>query len=241
MPQHQNALTSAKSFARRLMIYLLGMFILAMGVSISIKSSLGVSPVSSIPYVASLAFQVDQGVMITAVFSLYVFMQWLLLRKDFRLISLLQILCASAFGYFVNRCNFLLGFLHPQSYGSRLLLMLLSVVFIAWGILFYLAADLIPQPAEGLVLAVIQKTGWKLSTAKMGFDCTMVAIAALLSLVTTGTVLGLREGTVIAMLGVGKVLGPLTSLFQERIRMFCFGIAEDSQQPISPAQESSKV
>ena len=223
MPQFKEAPTGMRNFARRVMIYILGMFILAVGVSVSVKSRLGVSPVSSIPYVVSLIFHVDQGIATTVIFCLYVALQFLLLRKQFPLISLFQILCATVFGYFVTLCNSLLRHLKPEYYLVRLVLMCVSIVLIACGIMLYLTANLIPQPAEGLILAIIQKTGWGLSSTKIGFDCTVVGIAALLSFVMTGTLLGLREGTLIAMLGVGKVLGILNGLFGERIHRFCMG------------------
>lgn len=41
---------------KRFLIYGLGMFLIAVGINISIKSNLGVSAVSSLPYVLSLKF-----------------------------------------------------------------------------------------------------------------------------------------------------------------------------------------
>ena len=88
--------------------------------------------------------------------------------------------------------------------------MLASVVIIALGILLYLRANLLPQPAEGLVLAIQQKTRWKLHNVKLFFDVIVVATAAALSLLTVHKVVGIREGTLIATLGVGKVMGFLS-------------------------------
>ena len=50
-----------KLSVRRVVIYLLGLFILALGVSFSVKSRLGVSPVNSIPYTVSMLTGIEQG------------------------------------------------------------------------------------------------------------------------------------------------------------------------------------
>jgi uncharacterized membrane protein YczE len=57
------------------------------------------------------------------------------------------------------------------------------------------------------VLAIQKKTRWKLHNVKLFFDCAVVAVAAALSLAAVRHVVGIREGTLIAMLGVGKVMG----------------------------------
>jgi uncharacterized membrane protein YczE len=95
--------------------------------------------------------------------------------------------------------------------------MLASVVIIALGILLYLRADLLPQPAEGLILAIQKKTKWKLHNIKILFDFTVVAIAAALSLVALQRITGIREGTLMAMLGVGKVMGFLAAPLGKKI------------------------
>ena len=80
----KNSTESGKShdvmmWSRRLFVYVTGMFLLATGVAFSIKSGLGVSPVSSFPYALSLVFQRDVGLMSTIVFTAYVLIQMLLL------------------------------------------------------------------------------------------------------------------------------------------------------------------
>ena len=201
---------SGSHFFRRLLLYLLGNFVLAFGVAVAVKSDLGITPVNSIAYVASRIFFVDHGLMTAMVYCGYVLIQFAILRKEFRPVSFLQIGVAMLFGLFVSLCNRILSFPAPEVYWGRILLMFASVVIIALGILLYLRADLLPQPAEGLMLAVQKKTGWKLHNIKIFFDFTVVAAAAALSFITVQRIIGLREGTLIAMLGVGKVMGFLS-------------------------------
>jgi len=197
-------------FFRRLLLYLLGNFVLALGVAVAVKSDLGITPVNSIAYVAGRVFSVDHGLMTAVVYCGYVLIQFAILRKEFHPLGFLQIGVATLFGLFVSLCNRLLSFPAPDAYWVRLLFMAASVVIIALGILLYLRADLLPQPAEGLMLAIQKKTGWKLHNIKLFFDFTVVAAAAALSFITVRRIIGIREGTLIAMLGVGKVMGFLS-------------------------------
>ena len=201
-------------FLRRLLLYFLGNFVLALGVSVAVKSDLGITPVNSIAFVASRIFAIDHGLMTACVYGGYVLIQLAILRKEFHPINFLQIAVAMLFGLFVSITNRLLSFPTPEAYWLRIALMLASVVIIALGILLYLRANLLPQPAEGLVLAIQKKTRWKLHNVKLFFDCVVVAIAAALGLITVHQVVGIREGTLIAMLGVGKVMGFLSARFQ---------------------------
>ena len=195
---------------RRLLLYLLGNFVLALGVAVAVKSDLGITPVNSIAYVASRIFSIDHGLMTAMVYCGYVLIQFAILRKEFHPSGFLQIGVAMLFGLFVSLCNHILSFPSPEAYWVRLLLMLASVIIIALGILLYLRANLLPQPAEGLMLAIQKKTGWKLHNIKLIFDFIVVATAAALSLITVQRIIGIREGTLIAMLGVGKVMGFLS-------------------------------
>jgi uncharacterized membrane protein YczE len=204
-------------FFRRFTLYLLGNFVLAFGVTVAVKSDLGITPVNSIAYVVSMVFSVDHGLMTALVYAGYVLLQLAILRKEFRPFSFLQIGVAIIFGLFLSLTNRLLPFPPPEAYWVRILLMCASVIIIALGILLYLRAGLLPQPAEGLLLAVQKKTGWKLHNIKIGFDCVVVAIAALISFIAFHKIIGLREGTLIAMIGVGKVMGFLSERLGPKI------------------------
>lgn len=54
----------------RLPMYLVGLFIMTIGIAISVKSNLGVSPVSSIPYTMTCIWGIEMG-KATILFILY--------------------------------------------------------------------------------------------------------------------------------------------------------------------------
>ena len=102
-------------YFKRLFIYCLGLFIMAFGVSLSVKSNLGVSPVNSIPKVLSEIFtQLSMGTWTTIIFCLFILIQFLILRRSFKPQSFLQILCSFLFGFFVDASNWLTAIFVPE-------------------------------------------------------------------------------------------------------------------------------
>ena len=107
---------------KRYLIFLVGLFVNSLGVSLITKGNLGTSPISSIPYVLSLNFPFSLG-NFTIVFSLLlIFLQFLLLGKNFKAEHLLQIPVSMAFGYFIDMSMILLicssGVLYFKSPGT---------------------------------------------------------------------------------------------------------------------------
>lgn len=202
---------------KRIIIYCIGLFIMAIGVTFSVKSNLGVSPVNAIPYVVSLISGLDQGLCVSVIFCSYIILQVFILKKDFKFHSLLQIICASLFGYFVSFSNMIFYFTPSENYMIRLIYMLVSIVLIGIGVYLYLEAKLVPLPAEGVMMALKEKTIFELHNIKMGFDVTTVVIAVIISFIFLENISGVREGTIIAAILVGKVVGILTKLNLKRI------------------------
>ena len=109
---------------KRYILFLIGLFVNALGVSPVTKASLGTSPISSIPYVLSLNFPFTLG-NFTIVFSiLLIVLQILILRKNFKLENILQIPVSIAFGYFIDLTMYMLFWINPQSYFVKMIALL---------------------------------------------------------------------------------------------------------------------
>ena len=210
-----------KLSVKRILIYCLGFFLIAIGISISAKSSLGVSPVNSVPYTVSLLTGFEQGLCTTCFFIILILIQFLIAPKDFSPFSFLQIICSFIFGWFVTLANLCLSFLPtPESYIVKMIYIIVSLFFVAVGVFLYVNADLLPLPSEGVMLTFSKRTKIPFHLCKMGFDCSVVVIAALISLIVKGELLGVREGTIIATVFVGIIIKPVAKLFLNRLKDF---------------------
>jgi uncharacterized membrane protein YczE len=199
---------------RRIVIYCLGFFLIAVGISISAKSSLGVSPVNSVPYTISLLTGIEQGLCTTAFFLVLILVQFLISPKDFSPFSFLQIICSFVFGWFVTLANICTALIPtPESYIIKMIYIIISLFFVAVGVFLYVNSDFLPLPSEGVMLTFSRRTKVPFHICKIGFDCSVVIIAALVSLIAKGKLLGVREGTIIAAIFVGMIIKPIAKRF----------------------------
>ena len=190
---------------KRYLIFLVGLFISSLGVSLVTKANLGTSPISSIPYVLSLNFSLTLG-NFTIIFSLFLIaLQLMILRKDFKLEHLLQIPISILFGYFIDWTMLLLSFVHPDSYLFKVIALLIGCIILGFGVSCEVLADVAMLPGESFVRAVVQTCEREFGSTKIAFDVTMTVMAALLSFVFAKELNGVREGTIIAALLVGFI------------------------------------
>mgnify|MGYP003290449876 FL=1 len=119
---------------KRYLLFLIGLFINALGVSLVTKASLGTSPISSIPYVLSLKFSPTLG-NFTIIFSiLLILLQILILRKNFKIENILQIPVSIAFGYFIDLTMYLFFWVNPGNYAMKLAALLAGCIVLGFGV-----------------------------------------------------------------------------------------------------------
>lgn len=203
-----------KNLKTRLVMYFLGLLIMTLGIAVSVKSNLGVSPVSSIPYTITCVWGMEMGLATILFHAFLVLLQILLLRRRFQIKNLLQIAVGVVFGLFTTFCNTLMGFLPtPENILIRLAMILVSVVLIAAGLFLYVPADLVPLAAEGVTLALAETSGKPFPRLKVCFDVTVVVISLVVCLAVLKSPGSVGIGTVAAAMLVGTVLGFLNRRF----------------------------
>lgn len=212
-------------------VYVAGLCLMAFGVAFSVNSGLGVSPVNSLPYVISVILGRDMGTCVTAVFGFYILVQFLLLRRKFHPVQLTQLLFSAIFGYFVDFAKWVLGDWAIPGYGGSLVMLFVSIFLVALGVCLYMGTGLVNMPMEGMTKAVRDTLLPRVHFAevKVAMDCTAVAIGVILSLVFLGRLDGIREGTVICAVLVGKVMKPLQKILGPWLERICFGRADAAE------------
>lgn len=214
--------------AKRYLIFLMGLFFSSLGVSVITKAALGTSPISSIPYVLSLNYPFTLGEF-TVVFSVFlVALQLLILRRNFRAEHVLQIPISFLFGWFIDLTMALLAFQMPQNYALEILL-LVGCAVLGFGVYLEVVADVAMLPGESFVRAVSTTWHTEFGVTKICFDVSMAVMAVAFSLVKTGQVAGVREGTIIAALLVGYI----ARVLRRRLHLFDALLAP----PAAPAHQ----
>ena len=210
-------------FLIRVIIYIIGLFFLALGVAVSVNSNLGISPVNSLPYVISQVVNKALGTCVIVVFCSYIVLQIIILRKEFNPINLLQIVFSTIFGYFVDFAKLLVGDWVLPGYLGRLVMLAISIVLIALGVLLYVEVDLVPMPMEGLSMTIAKKLKKPFPTMKMVVDCVVVCAGIVISFVVFHKLVGIREGTVITALVTGTIIAVMKKPLSPVLQKLCFG------------------
>lgn len=181
-----------KDLLKRYLIFLAGLFVNSLGVALITKANLGTSPISSIPYVLSLNFALSLG-NFTIIFSiLLIVLQIVILGKNFKPESLLQIPVSIAFGFFIDFSMILLNALNPQMYAAKVAYLLIGCLILGVGVYMEVLADVVRWETE-------------FGVTKIAFDVSMAVIAAAASFFLARELNGVREGTIVAALLVGFI------------------------------------
>ncbi len=207
--------------------YLAGLLILAMGLTLNTKAGLGVSPIISVSYSVSQIFGLNFGNVTMAQYSLFVVVELVLhsLRKGDRdrqgsrmvlVMDLLQIPLSLVFTRFLN----LFGALVPdvaagaaswrENLPVRLAVLVLAILCTGVGASMSLSMRIVPNPGDGIVQAIADWLRKPIGLTKNGFDLANITLTILLGLALAGRVVGVGIGTVVAVVGVGRVM----ALFQ---------------------------
>ena len=205
--------------------YLLGLLIISVGINFSKMSDLGISPVSSIPRACEEIWGLTLGNTTMIVYILLVILQFLILRKNFKLTNALGIVVTFIFSWMIDFTgsdpkafgHLLLNFPRPEGYPMKFLYMFVSLFICAIGVFLYLRPKWVPMPAEGFAGAISFVTGKPFGDCKTIADTTMVVIALILQLVSLGgfsSFFGdrvvVREGTIIAAVAIGQIVKVIT-------------------------------
>lgn len=190
---------------KRYLIFIIGLLVSSIGIALTTKAGLGTSPISSAPYVLSFLFPLSFGQFTFLVNVFLIFLQILVLKKDFQKVQLLQVVVSLFLGSFIDFFMYIFSNLSISSYISQFVYLILGCVFIALGVSLQVIANVIMLSGEALVKAISSKLNKNFGTIKTIFDISLVTISVLISLIGLGKVVGLREGTVVAALIVGSI------------------------------------
>ncbi|MGT2832933.1 YczE/YyaS/YitT family protein [Streptococcus halotolerans] len=188
----------------QILFYMIGVFLLGLGITLCTKTSLGVSPVVSLAYNASVIFNIPIGITSFANFVLCIFIQFLLLGKSFDQFRIFQVVASFLTSFVMQFFDNTL--IMPESMGMRFVWLLAGVVITGCGASLSVAMRFIPNPADALAHTIGQVTGKGFGTGKNLMDLVYISLSLFLSFGTGQGWLGVGIGTLIASVVTGRVI-----------------------------------
>lgn len=134
---------------------------------------------------------------------MFLILQILILRKNFRKIDYLQLLVILFFGIFIDLGMYLTEPLKSSFYINRLILLAAGSAILALGVYLEVYANLLYVPGEGLVKTLSLK-GNNFGKTKIIFDAFLCILSVIISLIFLHKIQGVREGTIFSAILVGS-------------------------------------
>ena len=208
MKEVKEAKMSKKELTRRYLLFVISLFISALGVAITKKGELGVSPISSVANALSMQFSfLTLGNWLIIWNCVLILGQILLMKRKFQLIQLLQIPLSLLFGYFTDFGMWLMSLFEIDGYIIRIIFVIIGTLVLGFGISLSFIANVVMNSGEAFVKALADSLHKNFGNLKVFFDVSCVVTAVILSLVFFNMKIeGTREGTIVAALLTGIVV-----------------------------------
>lgn len=197
---------------QRWLTFLTGVFVMSVGIALSVHGQLGTAPISTFPAVINAATSWSVGSVTVLMNMVFVLVQILILRRRFQLFQLVQLPIAMVFGAVIDLSLFLTSWTQTNNYLLQWVVTICGALILGIGVYIQIQPKLLYLPGEGLVMALTQVTGVRFGTMKQLVDWSLVIISAIVSLILMHQLEGVREGTVFAAFAVGGVVKFIGSL-----------------------------
>lgn len=224
------------------LLLVLSLFLMTLGVALCVRSNLGSSVISSIPYAMQLAGAVGKAPALTIGEYTYIMNgvlvlgQILILRRRFHIVQLCQLVIGFLFGFLLDINMYLTSFFTFDNLPTQIAAQFAGCCILGAGVAFEIRCGSVTMPGEGMPVAISKAFGTPFVKAKICVDISLVVIAILLGYIYFGHWLGnvIGPGTIFAMFFVGivvRVIEPHIQWFSRIVTLnpeigkFIYGLA----------------
>ena len=213
----------------RVLFYIIGLLVLALGLTLNTKTGLGVSPIISVAYSTAVISGHNFGNMTLALYSLFVVIELILhLIREHRYVeeshgALSQAL-SLIFTRFLNAFSALIPSLYSGSESSagemafRVIVLVIAIILTGIGAAMSLNMRIVPNPGDGIVQAIADTAHKSVGFTKNCFDVLNISITITLSLTFAGHLIGIGVGTILAMIGVGRTIAVFNHFTYDKMK-----------------------
>lgn len=232
------------SFIWQHILLLISLYVMTLGVAICVRSQLGSSVISTIPYVMASAGEFIQwipkwtiGGFTIMMNAIFVVAQILILRRNFEWVQLFQLVIGFFFGMLIDLNMLLTEWLVSTNILVNALVQIVGCTILGFGIAMEVKCGSVTMPGEGITIAIHKVTGWPFPKAKIRVDITLVVLAVMFCYLLLGSwqwqIVGI--GTLFAMVYVGMVVRTVSKhlcwfdrllAYRPGFRRYVYGLAK---------------
>ncbi len=205
-----------KDVFKRYLVFVIGLYFLAAGIVLIVRSALGTTPISSINYVLSLNSPLSLGTCTFLINMLLILGQFWIIRKNKTRQDTIEILLQLPFSFifsaFIDFNMALTSNLHPDNYGISIALLLTGCMIQSIGVVLELKPKVAMMSAEAFVKYASRRYNKEFGT--------LVTLAVILSLLLSQCIEGVREGSLIAACITGYIVSFLNQKIMTRKTLY---------------------
>lgn len=199
------------SFCWQHILLLCSLFVMTLGVALCVRSMLGSSVISVLPYVFQeagsdgLVPDLTIGQYTYIMNAVFVALQILILRKKFELVQLFQLVIGFLFGMLLDLNMIITQFIIPDTIIYKSITQIAGCTVLAFGISLEVRCGSVTMPGEGLPVAISRVARKEFHKVKLAVDITLVILGVIACYALLGDwqwhIIGI--GTLFAMIYVG--------------------------------------
>ena len=233
-----------KTYFYRGLFYLMGLLILALGITLNTKTGLGVSPIISVSFSISTIWHFKFGNTTLVLYALFVVVEMILhtIRSlharqseglplehanhmNLKLVLFMDILQFPLSLIFTRFLNIFSGMIpdlwttYPDSFAGsfpgRILFLIIAIILTGVGAAMSLNMRIIPNPGDGIVQAISDFIHKSVGFTKNCFDLFNICLTISVGLIFAHHLVGIGIGTVLAVIGVGRAIAAFNHFFKQ--------------------------
>ncbi len=202
------------SFCWQHLLLLISLWIMTVGVAVCVRSMLGSSVISVLPYVFQSAGK--EGLVPNLTIGQYTYImngllvvgQILVLRRRFEPVQLFQLLVGFVFGSLIDLNMLLTSWLLPTALWQKVVAQVVGCTILGIGIAIEVRCGSVTMPGEGFPVAISRVSGIEFPKVKICVDTSLVVLGVIACFAFFGEwlwyIVGI--GTLFAMFYVGMVV-----------------------------------
>lgn len=199
---------------KRILICFFMIILVSFACALTLKAAIGVGAWDALALTGSSITGIQVGTVGMILNFICIFIEFIVLRKNFKIKHALQIVLCFIIGYAVNFFYYnILGGIYLSQYFVRVLFLISGYIIFAFTVAVIMLLDVVTFALEGACMAISNKVGVKFHVFRQGVDVVCIVIGIILAFVFN-VPLAIREGTIIGMI----IFGPIMGIFMKLLK-----------------------
>lgn len=204
---------------RRTIVYLTGIFSLAIGSNLFLNAALGVAPSCSLALTLTFLLPGSYALFNFIVNSIILCLEALIVHK-FGKTQIIQFLITFIYSYLIKLTSVFLTHIQPQSFLEQVLLAILACMIMALGITLTIHSNLTVMPYEGFIGALSIRLRKDFGRLKVIIDVLFTLLSITISLILLHNMDSVGLGTIIASFLTGSVVSFYDAIINKRLNTY---------------------